>query len=153
MGPCEWAQFDGIEEGRTNWRHAMILTFLIYIEMLHLPKLSSASSFTSARHLLHLVSHKAPTAHLYAQCDEHAHKPNQIHIVHTALSHHICQTVNISFDTLRYIDDSTGSWWRGKTTWFTVRSQNYSTMLACWFFVYVLYCICNGILPKYSLKL
>ncbi len=42
-GLYEWAQLNGIEEEeRTNWRYAVILTFLIYIEMLHLPKLSSA---------------------------------------------------------------------------------------------------------------
>lgn len=86
-GLCEWAKLDGIEEAeRTNWSYAMILTFLIYIVTLHLPKLSSALSFALHRHLklLHLVWHKPPTAHFYSQSDEQAHRHNQIHIVHTA---------------------------------------------------------------------
>lgn len=38
-GLWEGAELDGIEEEeRTNWRYAMILTFLIYTEMLHLPE-------------------------------------------------------------------------------------------------------------------
>lgn len=48
----------GEEEERTNHTYATVLTFLIYIEMLHLPE-SRQASFASSRHRgpFHLRGH------------------------------------------------------------------------------------------------